>query len=47
MHFNYIIVGGGLVGRVSPRVGVQVNETEDEGVHEKCDALRGGRGQKT
>jgi hypothetical protein len=35
-----------LVSRVSPRVGVQVDETEDEGVHEKRDTSRGGRCQK-
>jgi len=39
MHFNYVPVGGSFVGGVSPRVGVQVDETEDEGVHEKCDTF--------
>ena len=38
MHFDDVAVGGGSVCSVSPRVGVQVDETEDEGVHEKCDA---------
>ena len=35
-----------MIGGVSPRVGVQVDETEDESVHEKCDALGGVRGQE-
>jgi hypothetical protein len=46
MHFDHIAVGDRLVDGVSPRVGIQVDETEDEGVHEKCDALEGERGQK-
>jgi len=46
MHLDYIAVGGGFVGGVSPGVGVQVDETEDESVHEKCDASRGTNSQK-
>lgn len=37
MHFDDVTVGGGLVTDVSPGVGIQVDETEDEGVQEKCD----------
>jgi len=44
MHFDYIAVGGRVVNGVSPRVGIQVNETEDEGIHEKCDALGRSKG---
>ena len=46
MHFDYIAVGGGFVCAVSPRVWVQVNEAEDEGVQEKCDASRGTSNHK-
>lgn len=42
MHFDHFAVdgGNGSIGGVPSGVGVQVNETEDEGVHEKRDALR-------
>ena len=43
MHFDGVAVGGRLVDGVSPRVGIQVDETEDEGIHEKCDALEGSK----
>lgn len=46
MHFDYIAVGGRSVGSVSPGVGVQVDETEDESVHEKRNASRGAKRQK-
>ena len=46
MHLEDIAVDGRLAGGVPPRVGVQVDETEDEGVHEKCDASRGRSNQK-
>ena len=44
MHFDYIAVGGGSVDDVPPRVRIQMDETEDEGVHEERDALGGARG---
>ena len=41
MQFDPIAVDcGGSIGGISPRVGVEVNEGEDEGVHEKRDASR-------
>lgn len=42
MHFDYVAIGGRLADGVSPRVWIQVDETEDEGIHEKRDALEGG-----
>jgi len=41
LHFDYITVDVRSVGGVSPRVGIQVDETEDESVQEKSDAWRG------
>ena len=40
LHLDHIVGGGGSVGGVSPRVGIQVDEREDERVHEKCDTSR-------
>ena len=39
MHFDRIAIGSGLAAGVSAGVGIQVDETEDEGVHEKCGTL--------
>ena len=36
MHFDRIAIGSGLAAGISARVGIQVDETEDEGVYEKC-----------
>ena len=38
LHFDYFTVDGRSVDGVSPRVGIQVDEAEDESIHEKCDA---------
>jgi len=39
LHFDHITVDGRSVDDVSPRVRIQVDETEDESIHEKSDAL--------
>lgn len=42
MHFDPIAVDyGGSIGGIPPGVGIEVNEGENEGVKEKCDASRG------
>jgi hypothetical protein len=47
VHFDRIAVDcGGSIGGVPPRVGVEMNEGENEGVQEKCDASMEAGGQR-